>query len=603
MREKTLVQLLCAALLAPSLSHAQGSPPESLPISPAASVHLSRQGLDALGDAIAGIVPKSISATGLAGQFVCDEATGDTLNYAADDITIRLSADDVSVTPLENRLEIHLGLTLYSDPADITLNGTCFLELDEVCNLALPPTPLEADVGIQVVLQDGALLTNVTGIDITYGNFGNPVGTGCLIGDALETLNGYGVDLIGSVLDTVLSDQLDGLETQLEDILAGLTTALAFDTELDLLGSTLGIRLAASELQIDSQGLRLDFEAQFTTPNYGTCVPESGPYQATAHDPPAMTGFIPGVDVPYHAGIVVSQDLLNQAIYVAWQGGLLCLRLSDLVDLEIDTGYLSLIDQELVEELWPETKVLDLRIGAEFPPVVVFEDVPRLDAELSLDVYGEEMGRDTRFWGHGLFADAGVGLELVDGTLVIDVDFDLETRLGITVLYNEWLPQAIPEGFAGLIPNLAGQFVNLDELVPSFGIPSIYGLTLADLDMRVVGDADDYLGLYAWIDPTAAEAIEIPDIDLSGAGCGEDGCSGGGDIGDIIVIPGCEDGGCGADSGLEGCDSSGGGCGGCGDAGGDSSCGTCSAGKGYRVGARTAMVAMLPILLFRRRRR
>jgi len=587
--------MLLFSLLVPVSAAAQDSPPTSLPIQPAALLHVSTEGLQAIGDSIGGVVPQEIVATGLSGEFVCDEETGVPLTYEADDIVLRISADEVEIRPLTNRLEVALGLTIWSDPADINLTGTCVVDLNEACTLSLPPTPIDALIGVQVVLQNGELLTNVTDVDISYGNFGNPVGTGCLLGDALETMQGLGVDLIGSILDDVIGDQLGELEGQLEEILGGLATALTFDTSIDALGTQLDISFGASSLDINPQGLELGFEAQFSTPQWGDCVQPSGPYQQQAHDPPAMTGLIPSTTVPYHMGVVVNEDLLNQLIYVGWQGGLLCLSLAELAPIDIDTNYLALIDQELVEELWPETQLLDLLISADEPPVADLSGGPSVVADLRLDVYGEELERKTRFWGHGLFADVGVGLELEDGTLLIDVGFDLETDLGVTVSYNEYLPQALPEGFAGLIPSLASQFVDLETLVPSFPIPAVFGLTLADLEMRVVGDNEDYLGLYAWVNPDDAIPIPIGPIELAGIGCGDTSDGGG------ITVPGCED-GC-ADSGLEGCDSSGdGGCGGCGEE--DGGCGDsgCTAG-GYRFGARSLFSILVPMLIWTRRRR
>jgi hypothetical protein len=600
---KTL-SLCVFGLLTAGTAQAGGQPPEPLPLSPAVAIHVSPAGLQALGDSIEGIVPEGITATGLSGELVCDEETGDPLIYSADDITIRLSADDVSIIPSTDRLDIVMGLTIWSEDADITVEGPCVIELAEQCTLSLPPTPLDAELGIQIALEDGELITNVTGLQFTHGNFGNPIETGCLLGDALETMQGLGVDLLGTILDDVLDSQIGELEAQLDELVGGLTAALAFEDELDVGGfATLGYSLEASELEISNDGLVILMDAKFTTPEYGDCVPQGPAYVATSHDMPLLTGNLPGTDVPYHVAIHASEDLLNQALFALWQGGMFCIHLNEMEQVPaelLDTNVLvlaGLTDEETAAQYWPEAVPLDLFIKGDEPPTVTLAGGPTLYGELALDVMGMEQDRLTRFWGNGVFLDGGFDMELDGQELLLDIQFDLETSIGWSVAYNEWLPPDFAEGFGPALIGLAGSFLDLETLIPSsFILPQVFGLGVSDLDMRIVGDSEDWLGLYAWVDPSASQPMELGDIDLGGLGCGDTG-----DGGDIS-IPGCEDlsSGCG-DSGLEGCSSEDGGCGGCGDSSGG--CGGCEAGHGYRVGGRTVFALLVPLLLIRRRQR
>ena len=596
---------MCAlGLLIAGPAQAGGQPPTPLPLSPAVALHVSPAGLQALGDSIEGIVPVGITATGLSGELVCDEETGDPLFYSAEDIVIRLSADEVSIVPSTNRLDIVMGLTLWSEDSDITVQGPCVIELDEACTLSLPPTPLNAEIGVQLALDQGELITNVTGLEFTHGNFGNPIETGCLLGDALETMQGLGVDLLGTILDQALESQLSELENQLDELIGGLSAALSLEDELDIGGfATLGYSLEASELTIDSNGLVILLDAQFTTPEYGDCVPEGPAYVASAHDMPLLTGNIPGTDVPYHVAVHASEDLLNQAVFALWQGGMFCIHLNEMEQVPadlLDTNMLvlaGLTDEETAAGYWPQAVPLELFLKGDEAPRVTLAGGPSLYGELALDVFGMEQERLTRFWGNGVFLDGGFDMELDGQELLLDVQFDLETSIGWSVAYNEWLPSDFAEGFGPALIGLAGSFLDLETLIPSsFTLPAVFGLSVADLDMRIVGDSDDWLGVYAWVDPAAAEPMELGDIDLSGLGCGDTGS--GGDI----TIPGCEDlsGGCG-DTGLEGCSSADGGCGGCGDSSGG--CGGCEAGHGYRVGSRTVLALLVPLLLVRRRRR
>ena len=46
------------------------------------------------------------------------------------------------VTPSDDRLDIDIAMTLWSEDALITLNGECIMALDEQCTVGLPPTAL-----------------------------------------------------------------------------------------------------------------------------------------------------------------------------------------------------------------------------------------------------------------------------------------------------------------------------------------------------------------------------------------------------------------------------------------------------------------------------
>ncbi|MCO4771233.1 MAG: hypothetical protein KDA24_14465 [Deltaproteobacteria bacterium] len=593
--------LVCSSSLAllAAPAAAQEVPPDAPVIANAAEVHVSAAGLQALGEGIAAVLPTELGVTGLEGEFDCDPEAPGVLEYAVEPLTVNISTDNVSISPSTGRLDINLDMTLWSEEVQVTADGECLFTLNEVCTFELAPTALNADIAVLLQLENGQLAATVDSFSFTHGNFGNPIGTGCILGDALETLNGYGIDLIGSVLDDVLDSQLGELETQLDDTLGGFAQAVALEGETEILDAVLAYNLAATELAIDATGLRIGFEAQFSTPAYGACVPKLGAYVPSAHDAPPLTGLLPGTDAPYHVGITVSQDTINEALYAAWQGGVFCLSLGDLAPVPLDTGTLMGQDiPEVLDEVWgDEPLVLDIRVSGDQPPVAIFEGGPKIFADLAVDVYGEELDRPTRHWGHGLVADVPIDADITAGEVILDIGFDLETSLGVSVTYNEWLPAAIPEQFAANLPGLISvglstQGLDLEAgLVPPFAMPGFNGLTLTDLDVRVIGTENDYLGVFGWIDPTEVTAFELGTIELDGVGCGDTG--GGGDI----VIPGCEDGaGCDASTGCGGGEE--GGCGGCGDE--EGGCGCSSTGRGA---PGLFLVWLLPPLLLLRRRR
>jgi len=603
-----LASLVVCALLLPAEASAQDAPPAPHEIGSAAALHVSLEGFRVIGDSIKGALPTGITATGLSGEFDCsgvsgddDSAAGDdddssqpaSLQYSAQDIEIHISADEVLVSPSDDHINISLGMTLWSDPASITLAGSCLIDLNEVCSIALQPTALNADVSMQLVLANGEIQAQVESLSFTQGNFGNPIETGCLLGDLLETLQSYNVDLIGEILGGVLADQVTELETQLEDALSDLTGSLTFDTELDLLGAAIDARLAPNSLDLSETGLLVGFGSSFGSATYGACVPHDGAFQPSSQDMPALTGLLPDSADQYHIAMALNEDTINQALYAAWQGGALCIDLAEVSGIDISTDYLSLVESELVDELWPEVQPLDIRIEAVEAPRISFWDEPHLDAQLLLNVFGDELDRPSRFWGLDLVADGTLGVSLEDSVLALDIGFDINTNLGVSVAYNEWLPPRMAQSFAGLLPDLAAQVVDLESLAPSATLPQLYGISLAALQTRTIGVEDDYLAIYAWFDPSAAVPMELGTVDLGGVGCGD--TSSGGDI----VISGCEgdNAGCpstGCDAGAEG------GCGGC---SGSESCsgGGCSTAR--QTSPSTVLLLFMPLLAAMRRRR
>lgn len=594
----TSIQLASASAIvlgfAPITSFAQDLPPEPVLIDPALAVHVSADGLEALSASIGAIVPTGLRAVNLSGEIDCDAEVAGTLQYTAEDIQVHLSADTVELAPSDGRLDLTLGLTVWSDPAAITAAGLCVLELDENCTLELAPTNLDVEVGILLGLVDGAIDASIDGFTFTHGNFGNPIAPGCVLGDALETMQGFGVDIIGEVLDDVLDSQLEELEVQLEEILNDLAQSVAFNDTLEAMGATISYSLEASELDISPSGLRLGFTAAFGALEYGDCVPQEGRYLPSSHDMPPLTGVIPETSTPYHIAIVVNEDAANQALHAVWQAGMLCIDVAELAGIDFTTAFLEPAAPEVVPGLWPDPITLDVRTAAAGPPVAEFLGGPSLDAALLLNVFGPELDRHTRYWANGLFASVGLGIALSDGALEIDIGFDLETHLGITVAYNEWIPSVVPEGFAGLIPTLVPETLIPGDL--SFPIPSLFGLTLHSLDMRTVGAEGDYLGLYGWVDPNQVDPMVIDDIDLAGVGCGDTEGGGG------VTVPGCEDeSGCGMEetgcaTGEEG------GCASCEGEGSACEDGSCSAAP-RRVPAGGLVLGFMPLLVLARRRR
>ncbi len=112
----------------------------------------------------------------------------------------------------------------------------------------------------------------------------------------------------------------------------------------------------------------------------------------TASDLPAMAETTPQGGLGYHAGALVADDFLNQALYAAWRGGVLCYSASDLGSLQLTTSYLGLLlgvehTERLQELVGKGESNIIIRTVPEKQPLAV------LDGPHDIDILVEELRR------------------------------------------------------------------------------------------------------------------------------------------------------------------------------------------------------------------
>ena len=231
----------------------------------------------------------------------------------------------------------------------------------------------------------------------------------------------------------------------------------------------------------------------------------------TPSDMPAL-GESP-LPTPYHVGILASDDFVNQILFAAWQGGLLCYEVTDGLGFPIDTSLLGLIAPGVFDEFFPTTGPLKLVIRPEKPPTAVTtgsHDVEVDVDDLGLDMYAGVDGRLTRVAGISLGATVGADLSFDGntGALGVAIDFGADDLMA-TVDYNELKPEgsaAIESGFGGLFESIAGPIIGglTDGL--SFALPGIEGLGLTSLELTAAGPSRDFIGGFGTIGNVAYSA-------------------------------------------------------------------------------------------------
>ncbi len=560
-------------------------PPEPAAwISPALALHLSEEGLSALADGVAGLLPQSLSATGLSGEYACGD--GELLAWSSSDLTLRLVPGHSLLIPSPGRLDLWLDLTLYSDPASLFASGTCAgFSLNESCTLEIQPTPLVAGVGLSVGFDESsqAITIQVDDIAIETGMFGNPFHTGCLLGDAVEVLSGWGVDLLSDLLSDLLVDQEDALGDTLQTSIDDALTGFSFDPfSFDLGDGHVDVELAFSGVMVDENGLGMTLQARSSTPTAADCTTTTAPFAPHATSLPPLDGRIHGTASPYDAVVMVSSDLVDQLAYALWQSGGLCLELSDLSGVPLTTDFLTLFLPEL-DSLWDaQGEAARLSLQAPSPPFVSFPFEPGVLFHLEgldLSVMGGVQGRLASLTRLGISGAAGLDLALVDGVLTPSLDLDLAADFEIDAEYAELVPLPSAQSFADALPDLAASVLDPSSLVPLFTLPEAYGIGISSLQTSPGDDEGTWLGLYAELAANPVP-LEIDPIDLTGVGCD----------GGEVELPGCEAGcedvgsGCDADActGGEACE-------------GGSACATSQARGWGRISALTCLALLLAV--------
>jgi hypothetical protein len=537
----------------------------------ALSAQVTDEGFDALGDAAVEALPGL-----LAGQDLLDlgDVGGVILN----------AKPSIGITSLDIQPKVPGSISVGAE-IEVDLVGTLALNSPQdpytlqllICDGPghLAPTRIEASARLQITVQTTGTPPNqqkVFKVDLTVLPNSIKLGQLQLRGECATLLNIVGDALKDVLIDALLGNLLGSTITDLETTLEEALQAAFIKQEVDALGKTLFIDLSPRQLKTTADGLELIYDAKFTAAQ-DPCVADDDPLGSlkTSTPIPPIGANPPGTQIAAY----VSDDMLNQALYAAYSGGVLCITvdeslLGDSLPIAIDSSLVPLLAGQEYAALLPETpQELIIRTRPKRVPQVNFQGQRPLTLELrefGIDLYTDMEGRKARIVGIEADADVGVDADFDDttGALSILGLEDLGSAFTFTVVGDVFIPGTEPnlvEGLGGLLETvlplaLGGLTDSLSFTLPSFG-----GLGLDRLVLGAGGQQGDWLRAEAGIG-----AVTYGD---AGAGCdGSGGCSGGG----------C-----------------GGGCGGT-----DGSCGGGCSAAGFNLG--TGLGVLLPLWALRRRR-
>lgn len=531
--------MMAAMLLLVAAAHAYE------PVDSAVGVHVSAEGLDRLGQALADVMPAAFPVGALSGELACDDADPtQVLAWSLDAMTLDIDIQDVAIVPTDGRLDLTIHGALSSSATTLTATGSCapLTELAETCAVELPTVALEVNLPIAIAYADGAFDATVGDVALSLAPITNPLDD-CLLASAIGTLLGEDptaiTNLLVGAIEPSLADLGGTIEPTIEDALNGLLV----ETSLAVGDGEVALALAPSSFAIDGDGLFIGLGASVQPSVVSECVP-AGVAPSGGGSWPTLDGTAPDGALTYDAGAVVNGVFVDQVLFAVYQSGALCIDLADLAGAPLDSSLFAPIFGDPWAALFPEAVPLRLSVRPLAPLSASYaEDGPpvRVNVDgLNIAAYGQLDGREARIFGTTLEGSIGLDIALADGAITPGIVVD--EGLGFVEDDHELLPEGYSDGLAAFLPTILGSF--LPEL-PTIAIPSWRGIGLGHIWWM---PTDGWLGGWAVLDVEDVEPIELSGCAGGSVGCDDGGLSTG-DI-DIGAELGCDDaGGCGGEGG------------------------------------------------------
>ena len=382
----------------------------------------------------------------------------------------------------------------------------------------------------------GSSIVGTLIFQVVYDDSPQGARLGIAVSDISVALNDFSINLdlpwylepinwIIGTLEGVIGDQINAMiqqmiEEQLLPILEPLLDAIPLSGEVPIamLNTSLLYDLKIQELTTGSNGLNLALKGSMYVEGERDCV-DLGDHPGsrwTQNAAPVFRQTTPD-GRPYHVGVEISDDLLNQVAYSTYSSGLLCLTL--------DTGILGGgFSRESLARLVPALARVPPDLAAaddtggtagpkegdtvfhlqpSAPPVIDVmgggQDLLRLSVQgLEFDMYEFVSERWVRSLGISLNASEDVGIQIADNLLNVILP---DPQIDFEVIYNEYsgldhdaidalLQAALAAAWPKLLERLTG--IELPAIALPGGQTLGYELVYAGPD----GDGQDFLGAF-----------------------------------------------------------------------------------------------------------
>jgi hypothetical protein len=530
---------LGAALFSVSVAHGMelGDPVEE-----SIAVHLTPDGLAKIGDLVEALLPKEIVVESGEGTFECAEDDLKPLQYSLDELTIRLSADTVELNTLTGALELDLFASIWSDPGTLSVKGDCSIlqDLDEVCGIELPLTAMAAHLSLTVEESGGKFDVSVSSPEVEISPMGNPL-SDCTPASAVGTLLGQDESYLSMMILSMVEPELAGMAAALEQSLESAFGQLTVSTEVAIGDNPVGVTLYPTLIQIDEVGMVLGLGAQIDVSSPSDCVDWRSGFVEMGTGWPVFSTTAAGTTLPYHSGLFVGRDFVDQLLFSIWASGALCLEVSDLNGASLTAGLLNTVMGPDLEAVVDPDATATLVINPRARPLIEFSDddpvFHLLLDDLALDLVTELEERTLRIFEVGITGDVGLSIELSTEQLATELVLDD----GTLDYRDNWTDLAAPgysEGI-GSIASVAITTLLPQDLLPTVQLPSLLGIEI-DAVVWLPTEDEAWQGGYLLLDTSEVEPIVLEGCAASDLGC--DGGGGGFEF-DLEEALGCTEGG------------------------------------------------------------
>lgn len=526
-------------LLSASAPAAAETYPAGTPVDEALVVDLTPDGFDSLTDVIPTLLPSGISidpiGDGYEGAF--GECWLGGYEYALENMWISLEVGDAQIVPQDGYITLDLAIDIQvNDPSDTFELYTMLECIEDTCDGHVEPFTVTAStlIDLRIVTGDDGrpvIDANVGDLDVDYTLSGSQINLdNCAIGTVEDILGIFGLsifDLVLTIADGFIDDAISSFVPEIETLIEDASSEVYIEETLDLDGVTADLLLYPHEIRIREEGLRITMAGMLDAGEPADCIAayDAGGSYYVASDSPDI-GAGPGA---HHAGIFLSDEFGNQALYALWRAGLLCQNVdSELTGgFAIDTNLLGVLAGETFDPYFSSAKPMLIVTRPAMPPELSFTadtDVAVNVQQLGLDFYADLDHRQARLMGVDVDLDAGVNLPFdpMTGTLGLELNLSGD-NVDATVSHNDLVPSAngeIEASLPGVFDTLVGPIVAGLLGETTFPLPSLEGIGLTALSVDAAGDSADWLALYANV---GAVSYESAGCDEESGGC-ELGC-------------------------------------------------------------------------------
>lgn len=429
-------------------------------MSDALSAHIGLAGLEAIGGFAAGALDPSLllkTEGSLNPIYSAEPLPGNSLY--ADLVGLTFAPAGIAIQPTTGALE--LTVTLPDLVIDLDAYGE-IVTFDYGLDLQMTAEAAVITAEVMIEAADGGLEVAMLDPEISLEGFAYDLS---ILPDFIE-----GYLLVETIQGTVEEMLVEQANTMVPAMIDEALTGLEFAYTMDLLGAPLSIAAEFDDVDITSEGVGLDMGVNVSVPGTGTA--SYAGYLA------APTSAAPGHSIADPLSLVLSDDLLNRALFELWRGGVMDLTLST------EDGSL---DPTTIDGLPLDTATV--HVSPQLPPVIVNGETGLLLQAGAVDVvaytpgasFGEHMSLRLT-----VIADASIAV--VDGIIqpqIGEIDLDIE------VIESDW---GIPDSSVSEMVDWMLPREDLIAMVSEMGIalPSLGGIVISSAEM-----SRDEDGLYS----------------------------------------------------------------------------------------------------------